>query len=54
MIMTEVIMDQQEHPVVRHEAILAFADLYGETEEIVKLRDDPHQIVSESALILLD
>jgi hypothetical protein len=47
-------MDQDEYPIVRHEAILAYADVFGETKEILELRKDPEQLVSESAMIILD
>lgn len=53
-VLTKLIADQDEYPIVRHEAILAYADVFGETEHIIKLRDDPEQIVSESAQIILD
>ena len=53
-IMTDLIMDKSEHSIVRHEAILAFADLHGETQEILQLRDDPEQLVAESAFIILN
>ena len=53
-VLTELILDQEEAPVVRHEAILAYADVFGETEILVTVRKDPEQLVYESAMILLD
>ena len=52
--MTQLIMDTSEQAIVRHEAILAYADLFGETKEILELRNDSEQLVSESSLIILD
>lgn len=46
------IRDKAENPIVRHEAVLAYAAIFGEDDFIEQTKSDPEPMVSESAKCL--
>ena len=53
-VLAQLIKDPDEEAVVRHEAIMAFAEVFGATQEIVELRSDPLPLVAESAFVVIN
>lgn len=50
-ILKDVIEDKQEKSIVRHEAVISYAALFGKDEVIVSMEKDDVPIVRESALV---
>ena len=46
------IRDSTENPIVRHEAVLAYAAIFGEDDFIEQTKSDPEPMVAESAKCL--
>jgi deoxyhypusine monooxygenase len=53
-ILGDDITDQEEAPIVRHEAILAYSQIWGNDELIIAQKNDPNQLVNESANIVMN
>lgn len=49
----ESIENQNEDPIVRHEAILAYSEIWGADDLLEKQKNDPAPLVHESAQIVL-